>query len=89
MHSYFLHAPRDTHTQPPHGSGDDPEGSGGSRCPQGFSAIRKGHKSDHMLLGHLSGCNKAEGASLIWRGTWSILGGGSRHPAPFRPRSSL
>lgn len=40
--------------------------------------ILEGHKSDHMLLRHVGGCKQG----LIWRGTWSILGQGSRHPDP-------
>ena len=54
-------------------------------APRG-SQVREEHKSDHMLLRHVSGCkHRAEGASLLWSwGAWSILGGGSRCPAPFQ-----
>lgn len=38
--------------------------------PRG-SWVREGHKSDHMLLRHVSGCkHRAEGASLLWR--WGL-----------------
>lgn len=37
-----------------------------------------GHKGGHMLLSHVGGCKQG----LIWRGTWSILGQGSRYPGP-------
>lgn len=59
-------------------------------APRG-SQVREGHKSDHMLLKHVSGCkHRAEGASLPWR-WWlgpSLVWGAGAQP-PCRPKSSL